>query len=316
MGNRGKRGGRGLDIAVTILEYKRQMKVKGYAKNSITLYSWGLECFKDFLIARNINDLRKVTRKIMEDYQAEIMTQPIAMETKALKLRAVKRLFESLEQNHQLLINPSTHIVETNRQHRKLGVVLSIEEMKRLLNEPNLSLPVQIRDKAIMEVLYSTAIRSNELLSLQVYDVDLKDQVLYTRKGKGKKQRVVPLGKHAVQYLKEYLEKIRPRYAKKNPKERALFLTNRGPALTWNAIRANVNDYRKKAGIRKTVGIHTFRRSCATHMLQQGADIRYIQKLLGHKYLKTTQVYTRVMPVDVKKTHEATHPNIRGSHED
>ena len=305
-----------MDIAVTILEYKRQMQVKGYAKNTITLYSWGLDCFRDYLEAHHINDIRKISPQTIEAYQAKVMAQPIAMETKALKLRAVKRLFESLEQNHQLLINPAQHIVETNRQKRMPGVVLTIEEMKRLLDQPSLSLAVQIRDKAIMEVLYSTAIRSNELLSLQVYDVDLKDQVLYIRKGKGKKQRVVPLGKHAVQYLKEYLEKIRPRYAKKNPKERALFLTNRGPALTWNAIRANVNDYRKKAGIRKTVGIHTFRRSCATHMLQQGADIRYIQKLLGHKYLKTTQVYTRVMPVDVKKTHEATHPNIRGSHED
>ena len=305
-----------MDIAVTILEYKRQMQVKGYAKNTITLYSWGLDCFRDYLEAHHINDIRKISPQTIEAYQAKVMAQPIAMETKALKLRAVKRLFESLEQNHQLLINPAQHIVETNRQKRMPGVVLTIEEMKRLLDQPSLSLAVQIRDKAIMEVLYSTAIRSNELLSLQVYDVDLKDQVLYIRKGKGKRQRVVPLGRHAVRYLKEYLEKIRPTYAKKNPRERALFLTNRGPALTWNAIRANINDYRKKAGIRKTVGLHTFRRSCATHMLQQGADIRYIQELLGHKYLKTTQVYTRVMPVDVKKTHETTHPNIRGKHED
>ena len=113
-------------------------------------------------------------------------------------------------------------------------------------------------------------------------------------------------------YIKEYLEKIRPRHAQKNPKERKLFLSNEGLPLTWGAIRIKLDCYRKKAGIEKPVGMHAFRRSCATHMLQKGADIRYIQKLLGHKYLKTTQAYTKVMPVDIKKTHEKTHPDITG----
>jgi site-specific recombinase XerD len=94
-----KAGGRGLDIAVTILEYKRQMQVKGYAKNTITLYSWGLDCFRDYLEAHHINDIRKISPQTIEAYQAKVMAQPIAMETKALKLRAVKRLFESLEQD-------------------------------------------------------------------------------------------------------------------------------------------------------------------------------------------------------------------------
>ena len=297
-----------MDIIVTITEFKRHMQIRGYAEKTIELYSWGLECFRQYLKERHIDDLRKVSRQTIEDYQAQVMTQPLAMETKATKIRALKRLFESLEENHQLLINPTEGIVETSRKGRKIGPVLTIEEMKRLLDQPNVSLAVQIRDKAIMEVMYSTGIRSNELLSLQVYDVDLRDKVLYIRKGKGKRQRVVPLGKRAVQYLREYLEKIRPRHARKNPKERALFLSNRGLSLTWNAMRANINQYQQKAGIKKRVGLHTFRRSCATHMLQQGADIRYIQKLLGHKYLSTTQAYTKVIPVDLKQTHNRTHP--------
>jgi len=142
-----------------------------------------------------------------------------------------------------------------------------------------------------------------------VYDVDLKDQVLFIRKGKGKRQRVVPFGTSAANYIKEYLEKVRPRHTKKHPKERRLFLTVEGLPMTWNAIKAKLHDYRKLAGINYPIGLHTFRRTCATHMLQNGADIRYIQKLLGHKYLKTTQQYTKIMPVDVKKTHNNTHPN-------
>ena len=133
--------------------------------------------------------------------------------------------------------------------------------------------------------------------------MDFKDRVLYIRKGKGKRQRVVPLGKNAVNYLKEYLEKIRPWYAKNNPKERKLFLNQSGLPMTPANIYTNLRKYRDCTGIKKSASAHTFRRSCATHLLQNGADIRYIQKLLGHRHLKTTQAYTKVMPLEVKQTH-------------
>ena len=239
------------------------------------------------------------------------MTRPWAGETKALSIRAVKRLFEHLVESHQLLINPAEGLVETCRQYRKIGTVLSQSEMQSLLAQPNLSLRSQIRDKAVLEVLYATGMRIGELVNVEVYHVDLKDQVIYIRKGKGKKQRVVPLGKTACHWLWEYLEKIRPHYAKKNPKERRLFLTNSGRLLTGNNIRAFLRYYCKKAGINKTISPHTFRRTCATHLIQQGADIRYVQQLLGHTYLKTTQYYTKVLPVEVKATHNKTHPNVK-----
>ena len=166
-----------------------------------------------------------------------------------------------------------------------------------------------------MEVFYSTAIRLNELLTLEVYHVDLTDKVLYIRKGKGKKQRVVPLGKAATSRLREYLEKIRPHYARKRPKQRRLFLLNTGEGMTPASIRTNLRNYRIQAGILKPVSPHTFRRTCATHLLQAGADIRYIQKLLGHRHLKTTQSYTKIMPVQIKQTHEKTHPNTSNQEE-
>jgi len=159
--------------------------------------------------------------------------------------------------------------------------------------------------------MYSTGIRLDELLSLEVYHVDLKDQVIYIRKGKGKKQRVVPLGKEAARYLREYVEKIRSHHGKRNPKERKLFLNHSGYPITPEIVRGVIRNYRLTAGIKKPVSPHTFRRSCATHLLQQGADIRYIQELLGHRNLSTTQVYTRVMPKEVKETHTKTHPGVR-----
>jgi integrase/recombinase XerD len=182
--------------------------------------------------------------------------------------------------------------------------------MQKLLVQPNLSLRTGIRDRAVMEVLYSSAVRLDELLHLEVYHVDLTDKVLFIRKGKGRRQRVVPLGKPAALYLKEYLTHIRPHWVKKHPQQRRLFLTHGGLPLTGNTVRSFIRRYRLAAGIHKPVSPHTFRRSCATHLVQQGADIRHVQKLLGHADLKTTQIYARLMPADVKQTHNRTHPNV------
>ena len=301
-----------MEVVVVIAEFKHHLKAKGYAVNTIEIYRKNLDQFRHYLETRKISDIRAVTRQVIADYQTHVMAQPLAMETRALKLRAVKRLFEHLEQTHQLLVNPAEKIVETCRQNKKIGPVLSVAEMQKLLEQPNLSWPGQIRDRAIMEVFYATGIRLNELLSLEVYHVDIKSRVLYIRRGKGNRQRVVPLGKQAARYLAEYLNKIRPIYARKNPKTRTLFLCQSGQPLTREALRSRLQEYRAKAGITKPVSPHVFRRSCATHLLQGGADIRYVQKLLGHKEIKTTQQYTRIKPTEVKKIHETTHPNQKG----
>jgi len=298
-----------LDVVVVIAEYKNQLKALGYAANSIELYGRALDEFGKYLEANGIADLRKVNRPTAIEYQAHIMTGPQAMETKAIKLRAVKRLFEYLTDKNLLLINPVEGLQETFRQQRKIGVVLTMQEVQKMLQQPNMSLRTGIRDRAIMEVLYATGIRAGELRELEVYDVDLKDEVLFIRKGKGRKQRVVPLGKNAAGFLKEYLEKVRPRWAKRNPKERRLILASSGLPITRGNVSANLYMHARNAGVKKGASPHMFRRSCATHLIQNGADIRYVQKLLGHSNLKTTQLYTKVMPVEVKKTHKETHPN-------
>ncbi len=303
-------GREGMDIYVTILEFKNYLKAIGYADTTIDSYNNNLNYFKQYLSQHKVSSLKEITSQRILDYQSKIMNESVAMETKALKIRAVKRLFEHLTESHKLLINPTEGIVETCRKNRKIGIVLTIEEIKELLNQPDLSLNIHMRNRAIMEVMYSSGIRLDELLNLNVYDADIKDRVIFIRKGKGKKQRVVPAGKQAVKYLKEYLNKIRPHYVRKNSKERKLFLNRSGYMLSAGSIRAFLRKYRISAGIKKSVSPHTLRRTCATHFLQQGADIRYVQKLLGHKDLRTTQSYTKIMPVEVKKTHDKTHPGI------
>jgi integrase/recombinase XerD len=300
-----------MDTEITIKEFQEHLYALGYADATVTLYRSALNEFTEHLISCNIKDLRTVNRQIIQDYKSVVMSAKIARETKALKLRPVKRLFEYLERRNRLLINPTEGLVETCRKNCKVPSVLTVTEVQMILQQPNLSFRIQLRNRAFMEVLYSTGIRLNELLNLTIYDVDLKEKTLFIRKGKGGKQRLVPLGKNALKYLKEYLEKIRPRYSGKHPGERALFLTNSGIPMQPSIVRQAIRSYRISAGIKKMVSPHIFRRSCATHMLQQGADIRYIQKLLGHSHLSTTQLYTKVVPVEVKKSHERYHPGVK-----
>jgi integrase/recombinase XerD len=301
-----------MDVVVVIAEYKRYLASCGYAAKTIAGYSFYLDKFAAYLTGRRIDDLRSVNRDVIVDYRAHVMAQTLAAESKALKLRPVKRLFEHLVAAHKLLINPAEDLVETCRKHRRIGTVLTVTEVEKLLAQPNLSLRIQLRDRAIMEVFYYTAVRLNELVSLQIYDVDLTGKVLFIRKAKGRRQRVVPMGK-AAGYVKEYLEKIRPRYARKIPRQRRLFLNVYGLALTAGCVQTFIRKYGIGAGIDKPVSPHTLRRTCATHMLAAGADMRYIQKLLGHRRLATTQVYTAIMPADVKQVHSRTHPNSKGA---
>lgn len=297
-----------MDIDNITARFKNYLETGGYASSTIICYCQYLSYFLDYLRQLSVTDLKQVSHEIVRDYQLLVSNLDLAEETRAMRIRPVKRLFGWLLESHQLLINPTEKIKETNRKNRVLPEVLTIEEMQLLLSQPNLSLRMQIRDRAIMETLYSSGIRLNELVQITVHDVDLKDKVLHIRKGKGNRQRVVPIGRNGVKYLKEYLVEIRPRYAKKNPSERRLFLTSEGKVITGNTVRTALFKYKKAAGIGKTASPHCFRRSCATHLLQQGADIRYVQKLLGHRNIRTTQLYTRVYPTDLKQTHDRTHP--------
>ncbi len=299
-----------MDVEVTIKEYREKLQALGYAEATVVLYRKNLAQFVRYLASIEVSDLRRVNRQLIQDYKATVMAEPNSMETKALKLRPVKRLFEHLLATNRLLINPTEGLVETCRKNRKIPQVLTVAEVQKLMQQPNLSFRMQIRNRAIMEVMYATGIRLDELLNLTVHDPDLKDKTLFIRKGKGRKQRLVPLGKNSIVFLREYLEKIRPRYATRNPKERKLFLSSSGEQLTPASVRQAIREYRISAGIKKTVSPHTFRRTVATHLLQQGADIRYVQELLGHSRLSTTQVYTKVIPADVKRVHEKYHPGV------
>lgn len=297
-----------MNAIIAIAEFKNHLEALGYAESTIELYRQGLDRFGGYIEKLGLSDLRQVSHDFLAGYQETVMDEPIAMESKALRIRPVKRMFEHLVGEHKLLVNPAEGIIEISRSGRAMAPVLTISEVQTLLSRPDLARGAGLRDRAILEVLYSSGIRIGELLGLETHHVDLTEKTLTVRRGKGRKERVVPLGTGAAKYLVEYLEKIRPRHGKNHPEERALFLNCSGLPLSGQSVRQAIRAYRIGAGIEKRVSPHTLRRSCATHLLSQGADIRYIQELLGHGSLVTTQVYTRVLPIEVKKTHDRTHP--------
>jgi len=259
------------------------------------------------LKARGLDDVLQVRRADIEEHQLYLQQKGYSPRTVAQCMQPLRRLFEHLGETGCLLINPMEGVVAL-RHHRKLPRrVVSEAEMKRLLAAPNVGLRCGIRDRALLEVLYSTAIRLGELLALEVSDVDLERGLVRIREGKGRKGRVVPLGRAAHRWTKEYLERVRPWWMRGRDHERRLWVGNRGRPFAAGNVHAMLHKYTRELGI-ESIYPHAIRHAAATHMLARGADIRVVQKLLGHSSIRTTQYYTRVVPTDVQATHTRTHP--------
>jgi len=293
-------------------EFRDYLKARQRDPDTIRAYDLGLRRFFAFLDAAGVADLRAVTREHVRAYQDALMRGDLTTHTVHVRLRAVRRLYDFLEAGNRVLVNPAVAIRMPKLEDRLPRTVMTKAEVRRLLDAPDTSLPVGIRDKAMLEVFYSTGIRLAELCGLTVHDVDVLNGYVRVNNGKGCKDRVVPIGHKARRYVNEYLRKVRGKFTKKTRDERALFVGERGgrpihPRQVQNIVHA----YARAAGIARTVTPHVFRHSCATHMLADGADVVHVQRLLGHALLSTTQVYTRVARAEIKRTHARTHPRER-----
>jgi integrase/recombinase XerD len=287
-------------------------RLSPYSPGTVTLYGEQLQQFAKWLSMQAIHDLRRVSRAQMRAYQAHVREKPLSRETQALRLRAVKRLYQYLTAEGLLVLDPTDGIQEISRIKKLPRPILSLCEMERLLDAPDTKTSQGIRDRALLETLYATGMRIGEWGKVRVQDVDLTTQTLHIRHAKGGTPRMVPLGQHAVQWLHRYLEEVRPRMIQARPVEGALFVGRGGRALGIMQVRNLLRQYKRVAGIRKTVTPHILRHSCATHLMNAGASLPTIQELLGHRRLSSTVLYTRVAPMDVKATHERYHP---GSHD-
>ena len=300
-------------IAELLPQHADLLRARGYAPSTIRRYLDLLRDFDRYLERQGLDaareDLRGVTREHAEGFVSELRKRRLSDSSRAQALQAVSRLFDDLCERGLLLVNPTAGIKRTTRR-RKMRRVPTRAQVRRLLAAANTSLRTGIRDRALLEVLYGSALRVGELVDLTVHDVDLDHRLVRIEKTKSRRGRVVPLTAEAVQWLREYLTKVRPGWSKREPTERRLFLNNRSEPMSREVVRQSILRLCKQASLSR-LSPHALRHAAATHMLAAGADIRHVQVLLGHKDLVTTQRYTRVLPAEVKATHARTHPRER-----
>jgi integrase/recombinase XerC len=248
-------------------------------------------------------------------YLAQLNEKQYSKSTIARKLATLRSFYKFLVKRNQLSSNPVT-VIRTPKQEKKLPRFLEYEEVKRLLETPPVNNWLGARDRAIMETLYSTGIRVSELVALNMDDIDFLGEVVHVR-GKGKKERIAPIGSSALQVIQHYME-FRSKRAQSNPNfdSKVLFVNKHGGRLSTRSVRRKMDKYLKMAGLDPQISPHTLRHSFATHMLNNGADLRSVQELLGHQSLSTTQVYTHLTTRKLKEVYEKAHPREAETHRD
>lgn len=248
-----------------------------------------------FLKAADVTNIKQVTTAIIESWIKDLydyrtaQDRPYSTATICAKIRSIKRFFEFLEKSNTIFIDPAEFITEPKINKTKIKPTLTEHEAKQILDQPNLGTLTGIRDRTMIEVFYATGIRINELCSLTIYDTDVQSSTLRINKGKGYKDRVVPLGRHAVKFIKEYISKVRPKLAVKNKTIRYLFIGQDSKPLGKQTVGLMIRTYARKTKIEKRVTAHTFRHTFATLLVKNGAQIVAVQKMLGHENLRTTQ---------------------------
>lgn len=317
-GQRGERRPLGADsgsegFAALAGAYLEALRVRNYSPATIASREQHLREFIRWAEARGLARPAEVTKPALERYQRWLYHyrkkngQPLSFRSQQGCLVPVRALFKWLCRQNLLLANPAADLELPRAEKRLPRHVLTAAEAERVLGRPDVTQPLGQRDRAILEALYSTGMRRMELIGLKLYDLDQERGTLFVRQGKGKKDRMIPMGERAFGWVRRYLDEARPAFAL-SPDDGTVFLTNAGLPFEANRLTQLVRDYVNAAGIGKTGSCHLFRHTCATLMLEGGADIRFIQQQLGHAELSTTQIYTQVSIRMLKEVHTRTHP--------
>ena len=283
---------------------------KGLAKNTVEAYSRDLNNLARFLKARRVVDWGAAREIDLRLFIAALRNRKLAARSIARAKVAVRQFYRFLQKEQLVRENPLPQTSERNRP-RKLPYVLSGDEIAKLLAQPNPATGLGLRDRAMLELLYASGLRVSELISLQTHHINLDGNYLIV-KGKGSKVRQVPFGRKAREALTRYLTEVRPKFSR-DRQSSDLFVTRSGKAMTrqgfWKALR----QHRLAAGIEKRVTPHTLRHSFATHLLENGADLRSVQSMLGHADISTTEIYTHVARDHLKRAHQKYHPRERST---
>lgn len=294
--------------------WQEWMRTRNYSAHTVHVHGVHLEYFLEWCEERGIAQPEDVSLAVIESYQRWLYNyrrkngRPLAFPSQHSRLVTVRVFFKYLARTKRIDANPAADLEYPLLGPRMLPrAVLTAAEAELVLAQPDLRDPLGLRDRAILEVFYSTGMRRGELVKLRLYDIDPGKGTVFIHQGKGRKDRVIPIGERALAWVEKYVVEVRPLLAME-PDDGTLFLAAMGQALTPNAVSAGMGRYVAAAGIDKPGACHVFRHTMATLMLEHGADIRFIQEMLGHANLETTQIYTRVSIQTLKDIHTAAHP--------
>lgn len=292
-----------LDAAIDL--YLDHIRVeRNLTDNTVQAYGRDLARFRRFCQQKGVDEANAVDGALLVDYLIGLSTAELAVRTQARALVALRQLFRHLCRERYLAVDPTSSI-ELPKMGRKLPVVLDLDEVEALLAMPDRATPRGLRDAAMIEVLYATGLRVSELCLLRTNAVNL-DRGFVTTLGKGRKERLVPLGETAIAIVRDYLAAVRPAYD--HLRSDYLFLTHHGKPMTRQGFWKMLGRYAVAAGIDKAISPHKLRHSFATHLIERGADLRAVQAMLGHADIATTQIYTHISRTHVADVYRKHHP--------
>lgn len=276
-----------------VMEYLHYLLIeRGLSDNTRKSYQRDLNQYLVFLHNEEIKDWQSVDRFTIVAFLQFLQEENKSAATITRMVTSLRRFHQFLRQERFVDHDPMQHI-ESPKKRQKLPDTLNVNEVERLIETPDTKKVLGIRDRAILEVMYATGMRVSELIGVKLNDLHLSMGLLQTT-GKGDKERIVPLGDIAIQWIETYLDEARPLLCQKHPEEEHLFVNGHGTGLSRQGIWKNLKALVLKAGIMKNVTPHTLRHSFATHLLENGADLRTVQELLGHADISTTQIYTHI----------------------
>jgi integrase/recombinase XerD len=308
-----------MTVENAVKDHLNWLATHGYATSTIHTRRYYLGSLVAFLEGRDVQEVRDVTLAHLDSYQRHLFRhkkqngQPLSFRTQAQRLVPVKGLFAWLVRQGILNVNPALSLELPKTEHRLPEAVLCVEEVEAVLALPDTTSALGIRDRAILEVFYSCAIRRSELIALRVADIDHARGTLFVRQGKGARDRFVPVGERARFWVTRYLDEVRPTLETKS--RSTLFLTVTGGPIAPDVLSRIVSAYVRAGAPDKKCSCHLFRHSTATLMLDAGADVRHVAEMLGHQKLETTMGYTRVSMGKLQEVHSRTHPaeRVRGT---
>ena len=276
---------------------------KGLSQNTLNAYRQDLSNFSNWLKPVNLENADRIT---LLDYLAYRLKQGYSSRSTARSLSSLRAFYAYLLSKSLISDNPTAKIQSPKLGH-SLPKILSEEDVEKLINAPNTKEPLGLRDRAMLELLYACGLRISELINLEVLNLNIRQGVVKVL-GKGSKERLVPMGEPALDWISDYLTFGREQLLTDTKKSSILFLSNRGTGMTRQTFWYRIKLYANKAGVDQSLSPHTLRHAFATHLINHGADLRTVQLLLGHTSLSTTQIYTEVARHRMKELHREHHP--------